>query len=311
MIKEIKFKDATSLWIELTKFQMNADLNDEIIYRGHSNAKWDLIPTVLRPKFIAKITEAFGHSLTTADQVWAEFAMLQAFVDSCDATGTPIPNDSVKFRDSYLRDDSFSKYVKSSYEITAWPGVELFEIIALAQLHGLPTRFLDWTTNPFRAVCFAVSQALSDGKWENGQDIAIFRFKKGPYRNTYCGKIRILHISGSVSKNVVNQEGLFTIHPVSEKDTDPVAVKSLEKYLLPVPGRSIQKLTVPVSECISLRELCLKFGFSVAHLFPTADGASKKIIEDLSAVLARENTKNRFLHEILQRITRTSPTESN
>ena len=289
MIKEKKFEDAASLWAELTDIQMNSDLNDEIIWRGHSNAKWDLIPSVLRPNFIRKIEKSFGNSLTTADQVWAEFLLLQGFVNSCDIAGTPIPNDSVKFRESYLLPESFSRY--NSINIRRWPEIELFEVMALAQLHGLPTRFLDWTANPYRAVCFAVSQALSEKKWKGEQEIAIFAFNKGPYRNSYCGEIRIIHVGGSISQNVVNQQGLFTIHPVLKEEKDPLVVESLEKYL--PDGHEIQKYTVPVSECVNLHELCLKFGFSVAQLFPTADGASMHVMQQISAILARQKITKR------------------
>ena len=289
MIREKKFEDATSLWAELTDIQMNSDPHDEIIWRGHANAKWDLIPTVLRPQFINKIEKSFGKSLTTVDQVWAEFVMLQGFVNSCDMAGAPIPNDSVKFRESYLQRESFLQY--NSTNIRKWPKIELFEVMALAQLHGLPTRFLDWTANPYRAVCFAVSQALSEKKWKSEQEIAIFAFNKGPYRNSYCGEIRILHVGGSVSKNVVNQQGLFTIHPVLIEEKDPLVVESLETYL--PDGHEIQKLTVPVSECVNLHELCFKFGFSVAQLFPTADGASMQVMQEISAILARQRITNR------------------
>ena len=215
--------------------------------------------------------------------------MLQGFVNSCDIAGTSIPNDSVKFRESYLLRESFVQY--NSINIRKWPKTELFEVMALAQLHGLPTRFLDWTANPYRAVCFAVSQALSEKKWKSEQEIAIFAFHKGPYRNRYCGEIRILHVGGSMSKNVVNQQGLFTIHPILEEEEDPLVVESLETYL--PDGHEIQKLTVPVSECVNLHGLCSKFGFGVAQLFPTADGASRQVMEEISAILARQKISKR------------------
>ena len=43
---------------------------------------------------------------------------------------------------------------------SVWPPVELYPIIALAQHYGLPTRFLDWTWNPYTASYFATKSVL-------------------------------------------------------------------------------------------------------------------------------------------------------
>jgi len=51
MIEEINLKNSESLWTEIIKYQQNSISGDEFIYRGHSDARWQLIPAVLRPKF--------------------------------------------------------------------------------------------------------------------------------------------------------------------------------------------------------------------------------------------------------------------
>lgn len=98
-------------------------------------------------------------------------------------------------------------------------------------------------------------------------------------------------MGGSTSDNVVAQQGLFTVHPMLGEKGERVVVKSLEEYL--PSDRSIQKLTVPVSECVGLYELCHQFGFNAARLFPTADGASRTVIENQSYVLVRAALQSR------------------
>jgi len=283
MIEEFKLENAESLWAELVNCQQKSNSDDEFIYRGHSNAKWGLIPAVLRPKFTNRLISSVGHLLNPEAQVLAEFGMLRSFIYNCDAAGTPIPNDSVKFRENFLADESLSKYQSS---VSNWPNEELIECMALAQLHGLPTRLLDWTTNPYTAIYFALSQAFSDLEWENGQKLAVYAFNKGPHSNTYHGPIRILRVGGSVSKNVVAQQGLFTIHPVEGHEEETIVIKNLEEYL--PSDQSILKFTVPIQECIELYEMCNQFGFNAPRLFPTADGASLGVIEYQSFVIAKQ-----------------------
>ncbi|MCY4226015.1 MAG: FRG domain-containing protein [Bacteroidetes bacterium] len=283
MIDEIRLENAKSLWVQLGECQEQSNLDEEMIYRGHSNARWPLLPAILRPQTISRLENSVGHLLKSDQQVWTEFVMLRNFIYNCDKAGTSIPNDSVKFRENFLTDESFSKYLP---DLSIWPHEELFECLALAQLHGLPTRLLDWTTSPYTAIYFAVSQALSQSKWEEEQELSVFAFNKGHHLNTYRGPIKILKVGGSVSKNVVAQQGLFTIHPVEGHEEETIVIKNLEEYL--PSDQSILKFTVPIQECIELYEMCNQFGFNAPRLFPTADGASLGVIEYQSFVIAKQ-----------------------
>lgn len=204
VIEEKRPTDADYLWSELSNLQKDSNSDNEVIYRGHADANWKLIPTGLRRKAVKQLTELFEHHLKSEDQAWAEFLILRQFIHRCDQAGATVPNDSVRFRETYLREENFIKY--SQYP-SMWPGDELLEPMALARLHGLPTRLLDWITNPYVAVYFAASKALSlQSEWDNRKRLAVFALEKGAYSNNHRGPIRILRVCGSISQNVVAQQ---------------------------------------------------------------------------------------------------------
>src|ERR1017187_7723098 len=87
-----------------------------------------------------------------------------------------------------------------------------WEWMAIAQHHGLPTRLLDWTTNPLVAAFFAVESA-------SNTDGAIYAYRLRHFINTYetldpfnPGKLMKKYIPRHITNRITAQSGLFTIH---------------------------------------------------------------------------------------------------
>lgn len=293
-------------------------LNKNFIYRGHYSDKYMLVPYALRdnvwddfniPHECKNEIERLVSELEYT-QILNEYNILHRFYNLCDINKLWVPM-SARMRNSVITSyDETSMFIPEK-----WLPEEFWELAALAQHYGLPTRLLDWSTNINTALYFAVRDYIKP--LTTYQQLSLQREMLANKGNTVDKNmelwaldarviirkedtlpLRIIRPAYSGNPNLSAQEGVFTLWQIdkpitrdtgSEKvsmDFDLVDRSPLDKLL----ADKLQKeniavhpymyyITIPQSQAVEIYLYLERLNHTAAKLFPGYAGAAMSLKE--------------------------------
>jgi hypothetical protein len=250
----------------------------KFIFRGQGNSDWELIPRVFRPTVIEKYKRGMMSTLSDhPGQFVFEWSLLHAFIQYCDARGLAIPDDSMEFRKYFGQNHITNVHGISS---KSWPEERVVPLMALAQHHGLPTRLLDWSNNPYVASYFAAASAVGKSL-KDGEKLALFAIDLNAIHRV--DGIRHVRVPGSTSANLSSQAGSFIMVDNFGYRGEPFTPNVSLESKLTASSKVLKKVTLPTSLAGELLLRCDKFGISAASVFPGYDGVVKAVLESTLA----------------------------
>jgi hypothetical protein len=190
----------------------------------------------------------------------------------------------IKFRSKKSLPDS-EKAIFNEFKRLSVPHLSKYfpkndwEWLSIAQHFGLPTRLLDWTTNPLAALYFALENAKS-GPAVVWHFIASEDLVLSPDELTEIKSP--LSISGTrvfqpaiVTDRLSAQQGWFTIHRLhtnKSKKSSFIPLSLQSKY-----KNKLKKFVIQPSLFSELRDNLNQFGINKSTLFPDIEGLARHL----------------------------------
>ncbi|MCG9247090.1 FRG domain-containing protein [Acinetobacter baumannii] len=245
-------------------------LDKSIVYRGHGESEWDLIPTFYReePKYNWKpINKEFDLQY--------ESEILTKFQEACDLAGVQLPsdNDQLRRRQKNKISNFFGKTPRDSLD---WFSDDFYELAVFAQHYGASTRLLDWTKNPYVACYFACSHALSL-KFLSEKKISIWILNSENIINELNQVLEVLDPPKGLNQHISHQQGILTYTKFNQKVFEELGCRPSLKDILKLYNSShrLLKINIGFDLVPEIFSYCNAHNFNACHLFRGAIGAGR------------------------------------